>query len=109
MMKRELLIAGNWKMNLNLKESVELAETVEKRTSDYVDIKVMISPSFVSLAAVSDAVRHSSVLVAAQDCHFEASGAYTGEISAEMIKSAGAEWVIIGHSERRTLFFAKMM
>ena len=103
-MKRELFIAGNWKMNLNLNKSLKLAETVRKRTSNYNNIKILISPTFVSLVIVTHAVKGSSVMVAAQDCHFESDGAYTGEISAKMIKSAGAEWVIVGHSERRTLF-----
>ena len=103
-MKRELLIAGNWKMNLNLKESLILAELVKKGTSKFKNIKVLVSPNFVSLVIVSHAVEDSSVLVAAQDCHFESDGAYTGAISAEMIKSAGAKWVIVGHSERRKLF-----
>ena len=91
-------------MNLNLKQSMQLAEAVVKGTSTFDNIKVLISPNFVSLVIVSHAAEDSSVLVAAQDCHFEESGAYTGEISAEMIRSAGAGWVIIGHSERRTLF-----
>lgn len=103
-MKRELFIAGNWKMNLNLKDSLQLAEAVVKGTSKFDNIKVLISPTFISLVIVSHAAEDSSVLVAAQDCHFEASGAFTGEISADMIKSAGADWVIIGHSERRKLF-----
>ena len=104
MKKRGLFIAGNWKMNLNLNESLQLAETVVKGTSTFDNIKVSISPNFVSLVVVSHAVEDSAVMVAAQDCHFEESGAYTGETAAEMIKSAGAGWVIVGHSERRTLF-----
>lgn len=104
MKKRSLFIAGNWKMNLNLSESLQLAEAVVKGTSQFDNIKVLISPNFISLVIVSHAAENSAVMVAAQDCHFEESGAYTGETAAEMIKSAGAGWVIVGHSERRTLF-----
>ena len=102
-MGRRLLIAGNWKMNLNLSESVEHAKAVESGVRSLTGVDVLISPSFISLAAVADAIKDSDLQLSAQNCFYEEDGAYTGEVSAKMIRSSGAGWVILGHSERRAI------
>jgi len=71
---------------------------------DIADVEIVVAPTFTALHAVAEAARNSNVIVAGQDLHWERQGAFTGEISAAMLKEAGAEYVIIGHSERRTLF-----
>lgn len=98
-----ILIAGNWKMNLNLSESVEHAKAIERGVQNLTEVDVLISPSFISLAAVADSVKESDLHISAQNCFYEEDGAYTGEISAKMIRSSGAGWVILGHSERRAV------
>ena len=96
---------GNWKMNTTLNTAVSLAsgirDRLEGRNVDW--IKVILCPPFVSLDSVSSAIQGSEISVGAQNLHSEPSGAFTGEISAEMLRGL-AEFVIIGHSERRTLF-----
>ena len=104
MMGRRLLIAGNWKMNLDLYESYQLAKAVAEGVESFKNIDVLISPAFISLGVVGQKFKDSNLLIAAQNCHYEDSGAYTGEISLDMIRSTGVDWVIIGHSERRAIF-----
>ena len=103
---RRPLIAGNWKMNAGGGDGCELASAVARAVSDFDGVDVIVGPPFTALAAVSHELREarSSVEVAAQNMHHEASGAFTGEVSAEMLKVSGAAWVILGHSERRQLF-----
>jgi triosephosphate isomerase len=103
-MSRTPLIAGNWKMYKTGPEAVETAMELEKLCSDVTDVDVMIAPTYLSLPLVSTALRDSGIKVGAQNLYFENQGAFTGEVSAEMIKAAGAEYVIIGHSERRQYF-----
>ena len=103
-MRGRFLRAGNWKMNLNLSESVEHAKTIKQGVQNLTEVDVLISPSFISLAAVADSVRDSDFHISAQNCFYEEDGAYTGELSPKMISSTGAGWVILGHSERRALF-----
>lgn len=101
---RRPVIAGNWKMNQNYEESKELIdELIPLVKSARCDIVVCV-PS-VNLSAIIEKTKNTNIKVGAQNCHFEKSGAFTGEISAQMIKSVGAEYVIIGHSERRNYFF----
>jgi triosephosphate isomerase len=100
---RKLIVAGNWKMNKTLEEGMELAEAVndffEKNPTQ---VEVIIAPPFIHLA---DAARRVTAIgLSAQNCASEPGGAYTGEVSAGMIRSTGARYVIIGHSERRTYF-----
>ena len=102
---RQPLIAGNWKMFKTVHEAVVLrqgAARAASRTSRGVEI--VVAPPFTALHAVAEAARDSDIGVAAQNCHWEREGAFTGEVSAAMVREAGAGYVIVGHSERRTLF-----
>jgi triosephosphate isomerase (TIM) len=103
---RKKIVAGNWKMNLNLKEGIELAQSVQNYfdNKQSVNADVILCPPFTHIASICEKLGKSKVKVGAQNCASEASGAYTGEVSAAMIKSTGAEYVIIGHSERRTYY-----
>jgi triosephosphate isomerase len=98
------MIAGNWKMFKTCEEAVQAAGQLAALTSDVTGTDVMIAPTYTSLALVSEKVKGSHVKVGAQNLFWESQGAYTGEISAEMIVSAGCSHVIIGHSERRQYF-----
>ena len=100
---RKNIVAGNWKMNKNLQEGVALtAELKEKVNNPNCD--VIIGTPFIHLATVAELVKGSPIAVAAENCADHASGAYTGEVSAEMVASTGATYCIIGHSERRTYY-----
>lgn len=105
-MKRKPFIAGNWKMNLDVSSGVSLAEELCSANIDFASRDVLIAPSFTCVYPVAEAVKKNGggIAVAAQNMYFEDSGAFTGEVSASMIKSAGASWVILGHSERRAIF-----
>lgn len=98
---RKYLIAGNWKMNLNSAEGAELAQDVASLVGQQTEVSVCLSPTFTALESVSKVVNESNLLLGAQDMHYEAAGAYTGEISAEMLRHLFASFVILGHSERR--------
>jgi triosephosphate isomerase len=100
-MQRTPLIAGNWKMYLNRAEAVRLAAAVAAASQGLTDREVMIAPPFTALNAVAEAVRGTAVKVAGQNVGWEKEGAFTGEIAPPMLADAGAEMVIIGHSERR--------
>jgi len=100
---RKKIVAGNWKMNTLLKEGMELAGAVEKQTAEKKnDALVIVAPPFTHLAKVKEVISH--VKLAAQNCASEANGAYTGEVSPDMLLSAGVEYVILGHSERRSYY-----
>jgi len=98
------LIAANWKMHKTITESVDFARDLAGRFPELKDRDVVIAPPFTALSAVAQALRGSSIFPAAQNLHWEDQGAYTGEISAPMLADSGCRYVIIGHSERRTLF-----
>jgi triosephosphate isomerase len=102
-MARRLMVAGNWKLNKTVEESVALAQAVAGGLGRD-DLDVLVAPTFLALHPVALAVEGSPVLVAGQNLYWEASGAYTAEISGPLLKAAGASHVIIGHSERRQLF-----
>lgn len=100
---RQKIVAGNWKMNTQLHEGLELARAVEASANEKTsDALMIIAPPFTHLAKVSEVI--GEVKLAAQNCSTEESGAYTGEVSPDMLKSAGVEYVIIGHSERRSYY-----
>jgi len=103
-MSRIPLIAGNWKMYKTGRQAVETAKDLAQLCSDIQDVEVMIAPTFLSLSLVSEVVKNTKVKLGAQNLYFEKEGAYTGEVSADMIKAAGAQYVLIGHSERRQYF-----
>ena len=101
---RTPFIAGNWKMFKTVHEAVVYAKEFRSIVKDLADVEIVLAPPFTALHAVAEATRNTNVGVAAQDLFWEREGAYTGEISPRMVKEAGAEYVIIGHSERRTSF-----
>lgn len=103
-MHRKCLIAGNWKMNNGLSESVSLVESINKRIADMRDVDVVICPPFVSLSDVYKCIKQSLTMLGAQNMYPEAKGAFTGEISYTMLRDCGVSYVILGHSERRQLF-----
>jgi len=104
MNKRTPLIAGNWKMYKTSPEAVETASRLVELVADTADVEIMIAPVFTALDPVSKVVKESRVGLGAQNLYWEKEGAYTGEISADMLVSAGCRYVIIGHSERRQYF-----
>ena len=103
-MARKPILAGNWKLHKNRAEAVKFAKSLVQSVGDVTEADVVICPTFTSLEAVVETVKGSNIKVGAQNCHFEESGAYTGEISVSMLKEAGVKYIIIGHSERRQYF-----
>jgi triosephosphate isomerase len=103
---RKQIVAGNWKMNNDLDASKSLVKKIAKgiKKEELKNTRVIVAPTFVNLAKVVKKAKKTKVEVAAQNMHFEKNGAFTGEISAEMLKSVGVEIVILGHSERREYF-----
>lgn len=100
------IVAGNWKMNLNARDGLSLISAVKDfcNQNDPGETLVIVAPPMLYLADAAAAAAKSPLMVAAQNCHSETSGAYTGEVSASMLKSSGIDWAIIGHSERRQYF-----
>ena len=102
---RKNIVAGNWKMNKNLQEGLVLAKELDAALKGkQINCDVVIGTPFIHLASVANAVDAEKIGVAAQNCADKASGAYTGEVSAEMVASTGAKYVILGHSERRAYY-----
>lgn len=101
---RKKFVAGNWKMNKTVAGSIALASEVVRLLGSNPPCEVALAPTFVALESVYQVIKHTPIKLAAQNCHYESDGAYTGEISAEMLKSVGCEYVILGHSERRQYF-----
>jgi triosephosphate isomerase (TIM) len=103
---RNKIVAGNWKMNMNLSEGLALAGSINKHFQDHPSkrAEAVLCTPFIHLAAVSEILKPGKVALSAQNCASEPSGAFTGEVSCDMIKSTGAQYVIIGHSERRTYY-----
>jgi triosephosphate isomerase len=103
-MMRTPFLAANWKMFKTVQEAVFYAKEFRVLVKDLQGVEIVLAPPFTALHAVAEASRNSIVAVAGQDVYWEKEGAYTGEVSAGMLKEAGAEYVLIGHSERRRLF-----
>jgi triosephosphate isomerase (TIM) len=97
-------VCGNWKMYKTVADAVKYVKEFRSLVKDVSDVEIVVAPTFTALHAAFEAARNSNVAIAAQDLYWEREGAYTGEVSATMIREAGAEYVIVGHSERRTLF-----
>ena len=101
---RTPLIAGNWKMFKTVSEAVAFAKEFKAVVKDVQGVDIVLAPTFIAVHAVAEAVRATNVAVAAQDVYWEKEGAFTGEVSAGMLADFGCRYVIVGHSERRTLF-----
>jgi triosephosphate isomerase len=103
-MPRKVIIAGNWKMNKTAKEALAFIEALAPKVADVDKVEIVICPTFTALAQTVEAAAGTKIKVGAQNIHWAESGAFTGEISADMLKETGVEYVIIGHSERRQYF-----
>lgn len=101
---RKKVIAGNWKMNMNLYESQKLVSEILNGLGKDSKAEVIVCPPFTSLSDVNSLLKSTQIKLGAQNMYYEESGAYTAEISANMLKSVGCEYVILGHSERRVIF-----
>ena len=102
---RKFIVAGNWKMNTTVPEGVELAKAVAKAAAEVpANVELVVAPPFTHLYAVAEALRGSKIALSAQNCADKAKGAYTGEVSVDMLKSVGCEYTILGHSERRQYY-----
>ena len=98
---RKKIVAGNWKMNLSLSEGKMLLEEI-RAMQEHSEVNLIVFPPFTHLSSAAAILQGSGISLGAQNCHAMASGAYTGEISAAMIRSCGADYCLVGHSERRT-------
>src|SRR5262249_10254011 len=101
---RKPLIAGNWKMHGSISQAKTLVEEIKQGAEKYSDIDILVLPPFVHLPLVQQLLLHSSILCGAQDLYPGAQGAFTGEIAGPMLKELGCQYVLVGHSERRTIF-----
>jgi len=101
---RKIIIAGNWKLNHTSLEAINLVNGLKRQLYDVNDVDIVVCPVFTVLSEVREVLNESNIALGAQDLHWEDSGAFTGEVSAPMLKDTGAEYVIIGHSERRQFF-----
>lgn len=105
---RQKIVAGNWKMNMNMEEGRNLLlEIIEQEVSP--DCKLIVAPPFIHLPSFGQVLSNSSIALGAQNCHQQSHGAFTGEVSASMLASVGVEFVILGHSERRSYYFEDSM
>ena len=98
---RKPIVAGNWKLNKTVAEAVNLIEAIKEKAADIQGVDIVVCPPFTALQAAKAALAGSSVDLGAQNMHWEKSGAFTGEVSAEMLREVGCHYVILGHSERR--------
>lgn len=101
---RKPIIAGNWKMNKTVEESIALANAIKRSVFDVENVEIVLCPPFTSLGDVRDVILETNISLGAQNMHWEVEGAFTGEISSKMLKQIGCKYVIIGHSERRAYF-----
>jgi len=103
-MNRVPFVCGNWKMHNTVEDAVALVDALLPRVASYAGVEIGVAPTFTALHAVGKRLAGTQIRLCAQNVHFEKQGAYTGEISVAMLKELGVSYVIIGHSERRTLF-----
>ena len=101
---RKPIVAGNWKMNKTVADAVVLADAIKRSLAGCKDVDIVLCPPFTALKAVSDVISGTHIDLGAQNMHWEKSGAFTGEISAEMLREVYCHYVILGHSERRAYF-----
>ncbi len=101
---RTKIVAGNWKMHKNAAETSALLDELIEKLPNGKEAQIVVAPTFVNLASAVRQLENTNILVAAQNLHQAESGAFTGEISADMLKSVSVDWVLIGHSERRAYF-----
>ena len=101
---RRPVIAGNWKLNKTVSEAIELVNSLKRELIDIQETEIIVCPVYTALSDVSDLLVDSNISLGAQNVYWESSGAFTGEVSSAMLKDAGCEYVIIGHSERRKYF-----
>jgi triosephosphate isomerase (TIM) len=101
---RRPFVAGNWKMNLNRAQGTELASALASKAGKYADVEIAICPPNTYLEAVRGVLGRSTIGLGAQNCYYEAKGAFTGEVSPQMLVDVGCKYVILGHSERRHIF-----
>ena len=101
---RTPIIAGNWKLNQTISEAVSLTTALKPLVAACTGVEIIVAPPFTALVSVSSAIADSNIRLAAQDMYWEDNGAFTGEVSAPMLKDVGCDYVIIGHSERRQYF-----
>jgi triosephosphate isomerase len=104
MSKKPPFIAGNWKMHMTIPEAIDLATAIVKASTELPEAEIVLAPPFTALSEASKILDESAVRLAAQNLHWEDKGAFTGEVSAPLLKDAGCRYVIIGHSERRQYF-----
>ncbi|UCG65338.1 MAG: triosephosphate isomerase, partial [Deltaproteobacteria bacterium] len=105
MENRKPLMAANWKMNLSLYEARDLLSEIKKAEIDFNKVDVLVAPPFTTLPLSHNLLSGTAIRIAGQNMHWEEEGAFTGEVSPLMLKEAGCSHVILGHSERRALFF----
>ena len=98
---RRPIVAGNWKMNKTASEAASLVAALRPLVADVKAVEIVVCPPFTALAAVAPALSGTNIALGAQNMHWEPNGAYTGEVSAQMLLTAGCGFVILGHSERR--------
>lgn len=103
-MSRTPMLAGNWKMHKTISEAIDLTVRLKYACDSLDDRDVVVCPPFTALQAVTETLSDSEIEVGAQNMHYEEEGAFTGEVSPNMVEDTGSEWVILGHSERRELF-----
>lgn len=104
-MERQKIVAGNWKMNKTLQEAEVLVNQIIKSVNDFDDVKKIIIPPFPFISDIKKLIgTKENFFIGAQNCHTHSSGAYTGEVSASILKSVGCDYVLVGHSERRQYF-----
>jgi triosephosphate isomerase len=101
---RQKIVAGNWKMNKNAEETEDLLNALINQLPNDKEVEIIVAPTFINLASAVDHLEFTNIVVAAQNMHQSENGAFTGEISADMLKSIGVNTVILGHSERRAIF-----